>query len=66
MGMGNDKLTTAEALKFARHDFLNELQISLTLYRSWINYLKQRQKILEATDRMRQVAMLERLGLTGR
>ncbi len=60
--MGNSKLTTAEALKFARHDFLNELQLVL-LYIDLDKLPEAKQKILEATDRMREVALLERLGL---
>ncbi|MBO0587071.1 Spo0B domain-containing protein [Sporosarcina sp. E16_8] len=60
--MGNNKLTTAEALKFARHDFLNELQLVL-LYIDLDKLPEAKQKILEATDRMREVALLERLGL---
>jgi len=62
MGMGNSKLTTAEALKFARHDFLNELQLVL-LYIDLDKLPEAKQKILEATNRMREVALLERLGL---
>ncbi|MEK4714472.1 MULTISPECIES: Spo0B domain-containing protein [Sporosarcina] len=60
--MGNSKLTTAEALKFARHDFLNELQLVL-LYIDLDKLPEAKQKILEATNRMREVALLERLGL---
>lgn len=60
--MGNSKLTTGEALKFARHDFLNELQLVL-LYIDLDKLPEAKQKILEATDRMREVALLERLGL---
>lgn len=60
--MGNSKLTTAEALKFARHDFLNELQLVL-LYIDLDKVPEAKQKILDATDRMREVALLERLGL---
>ena len=60
--MGNNKLTTAEALKFARHDFLNELQLVL-LYIDLEKLPEAKQKILEATNRMREVALLERLGL---
>jgi stage 0 sporulation protein B (sporulation initiation phosphotransferase) len=62
MGMGNNKLTTAEALKFARHDFLNELQLVL-LYIDLDKLPEAKQKILDATDRMRELALLERLGL---
>ncbi|MEK5039086.1 Spo0B domain-containing protein [Sporosarcina sp. FSL K6-3457] len=60
--MGNDKLTLIQALKFARHDFLNELQLIL-LYIDLGKLPEAKQKIMETTDAMRQVAMLERLGL---
>ncbi|HJF32080.1 MAG TPA: Spo0B domain-containing protein [Sporosarcina psychrophila] len=60
--MGNNKLTTAEALKFARHDFLNELQLVL-LYIDLDKLPEAKQKILDTTNRMREIAMLERLGL---
>ena len=60
--MENDKLTMAKALKFARHDFLNELQLIL-LYIDLGQLPEAKQKILETTDCMRQIAMLERLGL---
>ncbi|WP_188006624.1 SPOB-a domain-containing protein [Sporosarcina sp. ANT_H38] len=60
--MGNNKITTAQALKFARHDFLNELQLVL-LYIDLDKLPEAKQKILETTDRMREVALLERLGL---
>ena len=46
--MGNSKLTTAKALKFARHDFLNELQLVL-LYIDLDKLPEAKQKILEAT-----------------
>ena len=49
MEMGNNKLTTAEALKFARHDFLNELQLVL-LYIDLDKLPEAKQKILEATN----------------
>ncbi len=60
--MGNDKLTLIQALKFARHDFLNELQLIL-LYIDLGKLPEARQKIMDTTDTMRQVAMLEKLGL---
>lgn len=60
--MGNDKLTLIQALKFARHDFLNELQLIL-LYIDLGKLPEAKQKIMETTDAMRQAAMLERLGL---
>lgn len=60
--MGNKKLTTAQALKFARHDFLNELQLIL-LYIDLDKLPEAKQKIIDTTEQMRQAAMLERLGL---
>lgn len=60
--MGNDKLTLIQALKFARHDFLNELQLIL-LYIDLGKLPEAKQKIMDTTDAMRQAAMLEKLGL---
>ncbi|MFJ7933542.1 Spo0B domain-containing protein [Sporosarcina sp. NPDC096371] len=60
--MGNDKLTLVQALKFARHDFLNDLQLIL-LYMDLGKLPEAKQKILDTTNAMRQTAMLERLGL---
>ena len=60
--MGNKELTTAQALKFARHDFLNELQLIL-LYIDLDKLPEARQKIMDTTEQMRQIAMLERLGM---
>lgn len=60
--MRRDELTVKDALKYARHDFLNELQyilLNLDLDRQ----SETRQAILNATNRMRQFAFLERLGL---
>jgi stage 0 sporulation protein B (sporulation initiation phosphotransferase) len=62
MGMGNEVLRTAKALKFARHDFLNELQLIL-LYIDLGKLPEAKKKILETTDDMRQLSMLEKLGL---
>ena len=60
--MGNNKLTTAQALKFARHDFLNELQLIL-LYIDLDKLPEAKQKIVDTTIHMQQAAMLERPGL---
>jgi stage 0 sporulation protein B (sporulation initiation phosphotransferase) len=60
--MGNDKLTLIQALKFARHDFLNELQLIL-LYIDLGKLPEAKQKIMDTTDAMRQAEMLEKLGL---
>lgn len=60
--MRGEKLTVKEALKYARHDFLNELQIIL-LNLDLERQSEARQAILNATNRMQQCALLERLGL---
>ncbi|MFC5591130.1 Spo0B domain-containing protein [Sporosarcina soli] len=60
--LGNELLTTAKALKFARHDFLNELQLIL-LYIDLGKIPEAKRKILDTTDNMRQMSMLEKLGL---
>ena len=58
--MDTKQLTVTEALKFARHDFLNELQLIL-LYIDLDNKEEARKAILGATERQRSMAMLERL-----
>lgn len=60
--LGNELLTMAKALKFARHDFLNELQLIL-LYIDLGKFPEAKKKILETTDKMHQISMLDRLGL---
>ncbi len=60
--LAEDGLDMLEALKFARHDFLNELQLIL-LYLDLDKETEAREKILEYTTSMRQFAMLERLRL---
>lgn len=60
--VAEDGLEMLEALKFARHDFLNELQLIL-LYLDLDKEAEARAKILEYTKSMRQFAMLERLRL---
>ncbi|CAM3110793.1 Spo0B domain-containing protein [Filibacter tadaridae] len=60
--MGNGGLTIGNALKFARHDFLNELQVIL-LYIDLGKIPEAKKKILDVTEGMRQLAMLEGLGL---
>lgn len=62
MRLGNELLTTAKALKFARHDFLNELQLIL-LYIDLGKLPEAKKKILETTEDMRQLSLLEKLGL---
>ncbi|QTD41593.1 Spo0B domain-containing protein [Sporosarcina sp. Te-1] len=58
--MDTKNYTVTEALKFARHDFLNELQLIL-LYIDLDNKEEARNAILAATGRLRSMAMLERL-----
>ncbi|WP_252502842.1 Spo0B domain-containing protein [Sporosarcina sp. Marseille-Q4943] len=60
--MESDNLTIGKALKFARHDFLNELQLML-LYMDLGKMPEARRTLLEATERMRHVSMLEKLRL---
>lgn len=60
--MGSENLTIGSALKFARHDFLNELQLML-LYMDLGKTAEARKTLLEATERMRHVSMLEKLRL---
>lgn len=60
--MKNDDLTIKNALKYARHDFLNELQLIL-LNLDLGKVPETKQAILKATDKMRQVSALEKLGL---
>lgn len=56
------QLSVAETLKFARHDFLNELQLIL-MYIDLGNMQEAKNTIFNATVRMRQTASLEKLGL---
>lgn len=60
--MGKEQLTVVEALKFARHDFLNELQLVL-MHIDFDDTAKARQAIMDTTDKMKQVSMLYSLGL---
>ncbi|MCZ2258403.1 Spo0B domain-containing protein [Sporosarcina sp. G11-34] len=60
--MGKSRLTTLDALKFSRHDFLNELQLVL-MYIDLGEPLKAKKAILNATNDIRQVSMLGKLGL---
>ena len=60
--MRKEQLTVAEALKFARHDFLNELQLIL-MHIDFGDTLKARQAIMNTTDKMKQASMLYSLGL---
>lgn len=60
--MESENLTIGKALKFARHDFLNELQLML-LYMDLGKMPEARRTLLEATERMRHMSMLEKLRL---
>ena len=60
--MRKEQLTVAEALKFARHDFLNELQLVL-MHIDFGDTPKARQAIMNTTDKMRQASSLYSLGL---
>lgn len=60
--MGKKQLTVADALKFARHDFLNELQLVL-MHIDFGDSLKARQAIMNTTDKMKQASLLAKLGL---
>ncbi|HEX5563798.1 MAG TPA: Spo0B domain-containing protein [Sporosarcina sp.] len=58
--MDSENLTIGKALKFARHDFLNDLQLML-LYMDLGKMPEARRTLLEATERMRHLSMLEKL-----
>ncbi|WOV88744.1 Spo0B domain-containing protein [Sporosarcina oncorhynchi] len=58
--MESEQLTIGQALKFARHDFLNELQLML-LYMDLGKPAEARKSLLDATERMRNLSKLENL-----
>ncbi|MDW0118093.1 Spo0B domain-containing protein [Sporosarcina thermotolerans] len=60
--MGSEKLTVGKALKFARHDFLNDLQLML-LNLDLGNSSEAKKTLMDTTERMRQLSMLEKLRL---
>jgi len=60
--MKNVDMTIPKALKFARHDFLNDLQIVL-MQIDLGNVSKAKTAILKTTEKLRQDAMLESLRL---
>ena len=60
--MKNVDMTIPKALKFARHDFLNDLQIVL-MQIDLGNVSKAKTAILKTTEKLRQHAMLESLRL---
>ncbi|MBD7983045.1 Spo0B domain-containing protein [Sporosarcina sp. Sa2YVA2] len=58
--MESEKLTIGKALKFARHDFLNELQLML-LYMDLGKPADAKNSLLETTERIRHLSRLENL-----
>ena len=61
--MGTEKLTIGKALKFARHDFLNELQLML-LYMDLGKYAEARKNdYWKQRNVMHHTSMLEKLRL---
>ncbi|GKV68771.1 hypothetical protein NCCP2716_12690 [Sporosarcina sp. NCCP-2716] len=58
------ELTVRGALQFARHDFLNELQLIL-MQLDLGRVPEARSQLLEATERMRSVSRLGGLGMPG-
>ena len=51
--MKNEQLTSRRRLKFARHDFLNELQLVL-MHIDFGNIPKAKQAIINATEEISQ------------
>jgi stage 0 sporulation protein B (sporulation initiation phosphotransferase) len=60
--MENEKLTIEKVLKYANHDFINELQLVL-MYIDLGNIAKAKESILQASERISNLAMLESLQL---
>lgn len=60
--MGKKGLTVLEAVKFSRHDHMNDLQL-LLMYLDMGKYEEARRCILERTADMQQQARLQKLGL---
>ncbi|MGG0644499.1 Spo0B domain-containing protein [Sporosarcina gallistercoris] len=60
--MEKSELTVRDAMKFARHDFLNELQLIL-MHMDLNNVPEARRKLLEATERMRTDSQLSGLDM---
>ncbi|MCM3758120.1 Spo0B domain-containing protein [Sporosarcina aquimarina] len=60
--MKKSELTVRDAMKFARHDFLNELQLIL-MHMDLNNVPEARRKLLEATERMRNESQLSGLDM---
>ena len=62
MRMDKMELTIPKALKLARHDFLNDLQIVL-MQIDLGDVSKAKTAIMKTTEKLRQYSMLESLGL---
>ncbi|REB07188.1 hypothetical protein DVB69_10065 [Sporosarcina sp. BI001-red] len=60
--MNKSELTVRDAMKFARHDFLNELQLIL-MHMDLNNVPEARRKLLEATEHMRNDSQLSGLDM---
>jgi stage 0 sporulation protein B (sporulation initiation phosphotransferase) len=60
--MGKEQLSLSKALNFARHDFLNDLQIVL-MYIDLGKVPEAKKAIQNATEGIRQLSILDRLGL---
>ncbi|WP_025783525.1 Spo0B domain-containing protein [Sporosarcina sp. D27] len=60
--MKKSELTVRDAMKFARHDFLNELQLIL-MHMDLNNVPEARRKLLEATECMRNDSQLSGLDM---
>lgn len=59
--MAKSEITMLDALKFTRHDFLNELQIIL-MHIDLDNAAEAKEKILLVTDELKQYAQLGKMG----
>lgn len=60
--MKKEQLTMIKALKYARHDFLNDLQLIL-MHIDLGKTSDAKQSIVNTTEKFRQLSILERLGL---
>lgn len=60
--MEKNTLSVRDALKYSRHDHVNDLQL-LLMYLDMGMPDKARECILQATDRMQQEAVLQKLGM---
>ncbi|WP_432355764.1 Spo0B domain-containing protein [Sporosarcina sp. A2] len=60
--MNKSELSVRDAMQFARHDFLNELQLIL-MHMDLNNVPDARRKLLESTERMRSDSQISGLGM---